>query len=287
MFAWMVWIGVNFFWALFMVGFGFMVALLITRIVAETGMPFVRIDASPMNLVRLAPIPLVGPVAVWAAYVIGMIFPIGSRVNPSAMAIHAFGLDSSANPRKRLAVILVVILLAGLAISGGAHLFNSYHNSATLDGLKQPLCEWGYRQPNYAATSMQQLKDANNAIAAGKEGNWPKPPYSQVKHLLFGGALAGVLQWACIAIPRWPLHPIGLVMISTYYSNEAWISVLIGWLIKILLIRYGGARLYRGARSFFLGLIIGEVFAAVLWCLIPAILALLGMAYQTVLLLPT
>ena len=96
-------------------------------------------------------------------------------------------------------------------------------------------------------------------------------PYNQVGHIAFGAALAGVLEWACLTMPTWPLHPIGLLMVVTFYSGAAWASVFLGWLIKVLLVRYGGARLYRAARPFFLGLIMGEVFAAIFWCLVPVV----------------
>ena len=92
-----------------------------------------------------------------------------------------------------------------------------------------------------------------------------------VGHLAFGAALASVLYWLCLRSPAWPLHPIGLLMVETHYGNIAWISVMFGWLIKVLILRYGGARLYRQAQPLFLGLIVGEVIAAVFWALEPLI----------------
>ncbi len=71
-------------------------------------------------------------------------------------------------------------------------------------------------------------------------------------------------------------------MACTNYGNRSWSGVFLGWLLKILIIRYGGSRLYRQAKSFFLGLIIGEVFAAVFWCILPAMLVLLGKPYIAV-----
>ena len=103
-------------------------------------------------------------------------------------------------------------------------------------------------------------------------------------HLVFGMALAGGLSWLCLRTPRWPLHPIGLLIVSTHYGNWGWPSILLGWLAKSLILRYGGARAYRVARPVFLGLIIGEVFAAAFWCIEPAVMYyVFGSSYTPVL----
>ena len=109
-----------------------------------------------------------------------------------------------------------------------------------------------------------------------------KPVYNRWFHIGFGAALAGLLYWGCLSAPRFPLHPIGLLMVVSYFSNEAWVSVLFGALAKTLFVRYGGARLYRAMVPIFIGLIIGEVFAVAFWAIVPAILAWLGQPYKPV-----
>jgi hypothetical protein len=83
-------------------------------------------------------------------------------------------------------------------------------------------------------------------------------------------------------MPRWPLHPIGLLMVDTFYGREAWFSVLAGWLLKALLVHFGGARLHRAARPAFMGLIVGEVLAAILWGIVSSVLAAQGLPYVNV-----
>jgi hypothetical protein len=110
--------------------------------------------------------------------------------------------------------------------------------------------------------------------------------YNQVGHLGFGAILAVVLQWLCLTTPRWPLHPIGLIMNASFYANKAWASVLFGWLAKVLLVKYGGAKMYRAARPAFLGLIMGEVFAVVFWCIQPVIRVMLDLPHRVVEVVP-
>ncbi|HQI80093.1 MAG TPA: DMT family transporter, partial [Deltaproteobacteria bacterium] len=80
-----------------------------------------------------------------------------------------------------------------------------------------------------------------------------------------GAVLAAVLYWLCLAVPSWPIHPFGLMLVDSYYGHLAWGSIFIGWLLQVVIVKYGGARLYRRARPVFLGLIIGEVLASAVW----------------------
>lgn len=272
MFAWIVWIGVPPLWALFFVAFGFATSLIITRIVAETGMPFIRLDGGyQMTLVRIAPFHWLDPVTLWFSYIMAVLFQIASRVSCATLAIHALGLDECNTPQRqtRLAYVLLVLLTMGLVICGAVHVHMNYHFSMTLNGAEQPLSPWG----------CDRFDLASNAAAEWMTGRLAYDPFNMTGHILFGAGLASVLQWACLLTPRWPLHPVGLLMVNTFYSNNAWVSVFIGWLLKVLILRYGGVRVYRAARPAFLGLIMGEVFAAVVWCIEPAIRVMLDLPY--------
>ena len=62
----------------------------------------------------------------------------------------------------------------------------------------------------------------------------------------------------------WPLHPIGFPISSTL--NWIAFNAFLAWAIKGPVMRYGGVRLYRKVRPFFLGMILGHfVIFAVFW----------------------
>lgn len=290
MFAWLIWVGVQPLWALFFVGFAFMVSLIITRIVAETGMPFIRIDCSyQISLLRLAPISWLGAASIYFSYVIAMLYPTASRVSCAVMATHAIGMDPTASPRRQsgMGFLVVAILVIGLVVCGAAHLSASYHHSSTIDGQHQPISSWGTRRLDGAHRDLLKWVQWQEAEPDSRQDvRLNQTSYNQIGHIGFGFVLAGLLQWACLIMPKWPLHPVGLLMVHTFYSNQAWVSVFLGWLIKVILLRYGGARLYRAARPCFLGLIMGEVIAAVFWGLEPAVRVFFELPYRTVPVLP-
>ena len=47
-----------------------------------------------------------------------------------------------------------------------------------------------------------------------------------------------------------------------------WFTYFLGWLIKTLILKFGGQRIYLRWRNFFVGLIVGEALATVVWLLV-------------------
>ena len=60
------------------------------------------------------------------------------------------------------------------------------------------------------------------------------------------------------AFIRFPFHPVGYALAGTNTMRTTWLPFFISWLVKSLLLRYGGIHLYRRALPFFLGLILGD-----------------------------
>jgi hypothetical protein len=70
----------------------------------------------------------------------------------------------------------------------------------------------------------------------------------------------------------WPFHPIGYALANTWTMAWLWFPCLMMWVIKGLVLRYGGLRLYRQWLPFFLGLILGDYLAGGLWAILGAVL---------------
>jgi hypothetical protein len=101
-----------------------------------------------------------------------------------------------------------------------------------------------------------------------------------------GAVVMGGLQWASLSFPNWPLAPVGYLTANTFYIRTAWFSLLIGWAVKVAVVRFGGARLYNEARPVFVGLIFGEAIAAGIWMVVTLSLVSMGYAVERVRLLP-
>ena len=66
----------------------------------------------------------------------------------------------------------------------------------------------------------------------------------------------------------WPFHPLGFLISTTWMAQFVWFNVFLAWLVKLLVLRYGGARLYQASRPFFLGLILGHFTVAGVWLIV-------------------
>lgn len=88
-----------------------------------------------------------------------------------------------------------------------------------------------------------------------------QPTYAILVGLFFSLGLAAMrmnLSW-------WPFHPVGYAVSGSWSMDQLWTCVLVAWIIKVLLLKYGGARAYRPAVPFFLGLIMGDFVVGSFW----------------------
>ncbi len=92
----------------------------------------------------------------------------------------------------------------------------------------------------------------------------------------WGGILAmgvGGLVTVALSVLRtqaswFPLHPIGYLAANAWGMQINWASFFLGWLIKVVVTRYGGLRIYNRLLPFFLGLLVGDAVNSALWGLI-------------------
>jgi hypothetical protein len=83
---------------------------------------------------------------------------------------------------------------------------------------------------------------------------------------LGGGALVAIALSSLRARFLWfPLHPIGYLAANAWGMQINWASFFIGWLVKVLVTRYGGMKIYQRLLPLFLGLIVGDMLHQGLW----------------------
>jgi len=275
MILWLLWAGATPGWAVYFVVFGVLTCLLITRLVCETGVPFLMVGwGNEIMFVKLAQVSamkwfgasLLTPAVTYLMNIVAILFEGGSRMSGTVMAIHAFGLTEKAPPRRQppYALILVGLMIVALVVAGAVNVYGNYHSATPIN--TRPQIAWG----------LGLLGRANSDVVALQSGTLSPPMYNQYGHIAFGAILCLVLMVACLKTPHWPLHPIGLVLVESFPLDTAWWSIFVGWLAKGMVLRYGGAGLYRAARPLFISLILGEVMAAVFWSIVAWILAAMG-----------
>ncbi len=84
----------------------------------------------------------------------------------------------------------------------------------------------------------------------------------------FGFVLSMGLLLMRMRLFWWPLHPIGYAISYWWAMNLLWFPILLSFIAKTLILRYGGLSMYRRAVPFFLGLILGEYLMGGVWSLL-------------------
>ena len=97
-------------------------------------------------------------------------------------------------------------------------------------------------------------------------------PPVQVDGWLFkaiGATLMGGLLWLRHHFLWWPFHPLGFAICTvSFIVGRLWFSVFLAWLFKVVVLKYGGPRLHRMVRPFFMGLILGQFSNAGFWLIV-------------------
>jgi hypothetical protein len=146
-------------------------------------------------------------------------------------------------------------LIAGFAFGWYFHLAPYYRHGAQY--LRGGI--WGHEM------AVQEYTWAANWV------HTPKPvDVQRVWATVSGAGMAGLLV---ILRQHWvgfPLHPLGYAMTCSY-GELIWFPFLLVWLLKSLVLRYGGMRLYRQTVPAFLGFAIGHyAVAGIVWGLVGA-----------------
>lgn len=84
----------------------------------------------------------------------------------------------------------------------------------------------------------------------------------EVSFLMIGMAIVFGMTAARYLFSWWPISPIGFVVAAGGPVRHAFFPVFLAWLLKTILIRVGGIRLYRTTQPLIIGVIVGYVLGA-------------------------
>ena len=84
------------------------------------------------------------------------------------------------------------------------------------------------------------------------------------------------LTWLRQRFLWWPLHPIGFPIMTSWLIDWMWFSVFFAWLIKVVVLKYGGASMFTRSRHFFLGIIVGRMLITGVWLVIDFLTGTVG-----------
>jgi hypothetical protein len=91
-----------------------------------------------------------------------------------------------------------------------------------------------------------------------------------------GGFVMSLLMLARHRFVWWPLHPLGFVVSPGWAMDSVWFSVFLAWMIKVVVLKYGGPSLYSKTRPLFLGIVLGQFIVGGMWLVIDSFTGTVG-----------
>lgn len=92
-----------------------------------------------------------------------------------------------------------------------------------------------------------------------------QPNYLNTSLKGIGFAFASFLMLMRTRFVWWPLHPLGYALSNGWAMAQLWSCMVLSSLAKWAILKFGGLKLYRKARLFFLGAILGDFIIGNFW----------------------
>jgi uncharacterized protein DUF6785/uncharacterized protein DUF6784 len=257
--AFFAWLGLPWWLAFLSLGLYFAVSIAITRIRAELGPPVHDAHFSgPDSMLTTA----MGTAAFDARQLTALNwfwwFNRGYRSHPMPVGLETLRFADRTHASHRVffwATMLAVVV--GVAATFWAYGHLGYQLGV---GAK-------FRTgTSHAAQGYNRLADwITNSTQPNVSANWA---------LLAGFLTASVLFTMRLNFFWWPFHPIGYAISGSWSINLVWMPLFFAWVIKLVVLRYGGLRVYRMLMPFFLGLILGQTLVGCAWSLYGILLGI-------------
>jgi hypothetical protein len=243
--------GVSTAFALALWGIFALILLILTRIIAESGLLMVQTPFIPTDVLSAVP---GSQMFNYSGLGSGMMNQIVWMHDPREAympsVMNAMKLKGERSGRGLIAGVLMATAV-GFVVSFISFLYVSYtYGGVTLDAWGNRVC------PSVHYGSLIRHLDTPTTT------NW-----AVVANVGLGGLFSAFLLVMRKNYLWWGLQPIGFVLAPTYAVLCLWFSVFVAWLCKRLAM-LGGYKTYRTLLPFFLGLVVGDGLAAGLWVIV-------------------
>jgi hypothetical protein len=169
------------------------------------------------------------------------------RSHPMPHQLEAFKMaeQTRSDYRKWFWALAVFGVIAGLAAFWAMlHLMYSYGASAK-------------SRISFGAEAYNNLQGWLNTP---KQGSFPAE-----MAIAIGFLMAMALQAMRVRFTWWPFHPLAYAVTASWEINLVWLPLFIAWLLKVIILRYGGRGGFQRSIPFFLGLMLGQFVIGSLW----------------------
>jgi hypothetical protein len=249
--------------------------LLIARVTAEFGIPWLINFAGKATLlpVQMLGTAAIGPKGLALMSTLGLVLDFDPRNSVAAQQT-----TTSKLVEEGAAVTLVRrrngVLLAGLCIAlACAIFFTLWSNYSFGARIEEPARDGLAEREKLAGEGISRLKAEGLAQVPGESSSMSRLGLVRAepkfwRFFLYGAALVGACAFMRLRFTWWPFHPLVFIFFGTFGMGRLYVSFFLGWIIKVALTKIGGGQFYVRSKPFFVGVITGQIIMAGVWVIV-------------------
>ncbi|MEA3400813.1 MAG: DUF6785 family protein [Armatimonadota bacterium] len=162
--------------------------------------------------------------------------------------------------RRQIVSLMIWAVVLGSVVSWWMHIDTAYEfGSNVLEG-----------GTTSGGTRVSLMTQSYNQLAAWMRGH-AEPNRSEAIAFGAGAVIVIILAVLRRVFLQFPLHPTGFVLAMTGGGSIGWAMLLLSLVIKTIVLRLGGMRLFNRLLPFFIGVVVGHYFwSGTVWALIAS-----------------
>jgi len=256
-------VGLDWQLALLYTGLLYMVHVVISRMIVETGAFLVGTYVYPGVMIwTFLGAAALGPQTMLIMFLVSTVLVSGPGWAPMPFFVQALRLaDASQERVGRMAKLGTVVVVLTLVVSLACTIYWQYDHGAPNRG-------WTRSSSWFAFENMveikQTLRGQGRLAEAETVHGWARlahlaPLWRQTTAFLIAFVLALVVGFGRLRFVWWPFHPLAFVFLGGWPGNYHYFSFFLGWLVKTLVTRYGGGKLYQQLKPLMIGVLAGTM----------------------------
>lgn len=236
----------------------------ITKIISQTGLAYYRAPMIPFG----ATLYIFGHNLMGEKGIVGIStsFIWAGDIRTSVMTSTANGVKICSNFMKNLRRVFLPILISifvSFVFTSWIVIYFSYKLGAA------NLYSWHLKRMSDFVLSYTK-SEIQKQVSFGKQ---------QILFTIYGGILMFFLTYIKNRFIWWPISPIGLAIGLPLPIFFNWFPIFIAWILKILIMKYGGVKFYQRSKTFFCGMVLGSFFTGGIWNLIGFFMRVPGIKF--------
>lgn len=264
--------------ALLYTGIAMMIFIVVSRTIAETGAFHIGSEIFPGAIIMgVFGAAALGPRTIITMFLLSAVL-LGAP-GWSTMPFLVQGLKLADMSEVRIGRIAKWVFLAlglSLLISLPATIYWQYNQGVPGGGWPRSLSSFPFQN---LVTTKHQLAAQGILAEAEAVSGWGhframRPTGPAIFAFFLATALALGIGFGRLRFRNWPFHPVVFVFLGGHQAKMMGPSFLIGWVVKVMVSKYGGARVYQALKPFMFGVLAGEMVARLIPMIVGAIIYL-------------